>query len=163
VSSPRHDPIGTEPISCAVVPPRRVSGSLRHTSFHLARPGRAQCRVKSQDPRRPRIRPYANWRLSSGSVMRQFGLWCRDLRVLPPLMWRRPTRLGRASTMGSVRHGTLLLSRRKSRGVVAPPVPGVALPALLLREPGCKPRNARHREMPVPAGALRASQGCSES
>jgi hypothetical protein len=34
VSSPRYDTRGTDPIDIAVVPPRRVSGRTKRTSYH---------------------------------------------------------------------------------------------------------------------------------
>ncbi len=37
MSSPRHDHAGTEPIDIAVVPPRRVSGRSKRTSYHAPR------------------------------------------------------------------------------------------------------------------------------
>ena len=37
MSSPRHDTRGTDPIDIAVVPPRRVSGRSKRTSYHAPR------------------------------------------------------------------------------------------------------------------------------
>ena len=37
MSSPRHDTRGTAPIEIAVVPPRRVSGRSKRTTYHAPR------------------------------------------------------------------------------------------------------------------------------